>query len=119
MNYQLIYTNLIRRAQTQVYNDYYEIHHIIPTSIGGEDTVENKCRLSVREHLFAHKLLYQIYRDAHPNLIFAIWAFYSDRNPNRKFLRRRRPWVAKWIYRRITTICNQNRIAKNRKKFKS
>ena len=39
----------------------YELHHIIPTSIGGEDTVDNRIALTSREHFIAHLILAKCY----------------------------------------------------------
>lgn len=35
----------------------FHIHHIVPKSMGGEDSKENLVKLSYKEHLFAHLLL--------------------------------------------------------------
>ena len=39
----------------------YELHHIIPTSIGGTDTVDNRIALTSREHFIAHLILAKCY----------------------------------------------------------
>jgi len=39
----------------------YELHHIIPTSIGGTDTVDNRICLTSREHFIAHLILSKCY----------------------------------------------------------
>jgi hypothetical protein len=36
--------------------EYVEAHHIVPTSVGGENIKTNKVWLTSREHLIAHKL---------------------------------------------------------------
>jgi len=36
---------------------YTETHHVHPVSMGGEDTPENRVRLSARQHFVAHRLL--------------------------------------------------------------
>ena len=40
---------------------YYEIHHILPKSIGGSNEKYNLVLLTAREHYLAHYLLYKIY----------------------------------------------------------
>ena len=74
MNYLAIYNTLINRAKVRPKNstDYYEIHHIIPKSMGGDNSRNNLCNLTLKEHFFAHLLLTKIY----PNNIkvhAAIW----------------------------------------------
>lgn len=63
MNYNRIYEELIANAKEQQRSkgsdEYYEIHHIIPTSLGGPDTPDNKVLLTAREHYLAHWLLYK------------------------------------------------------------
>ena len=43
--------------------EYGEVHHIIPRSCGGEDSVHNRIRLKPEEHYRCHELLPQIYAD--------------------------------------------------------
>lgn len=52
------YYNIVQRAQSRVLTDTYtEKHHIIPRSIGGNNSVENLVRLTAREHFICHLLL--------------------------------------------------------------
>lgn len=37
--------------------DHYEVHHIIPRSMGGDNSKDNLVRLSARQHFVVHKLL--------------------------------------------------------------
>lgn len=62
MNYQLIYKSLIesRRINTTP-SDYYEIHHIVPRSLGGTNGKSNLVKLTAREHFIAHLLLAKIH----------------------------------------------------------
>jgi len=45
--------------RTKRIGDGYEIHHIIPKSLGGSDNKENLVLLTAREHYIAHWLLYK------------------------------------------------------------
>lgn len=59
MNYLKIYYQLIENAkQRKNIDGYYEIHHIIPKSEGGDDSPTNLVKLTGREHFIAHKLLW-------------------------------------------------------------
>jgi len=55
--YKKIYINLIEKAKLKEKSEYSEIHHIIPSSIGGTDDIENLISLSLREHYIVHLLL--------------------------------------------------------------
>lgn len=64
MNYKEIYKNFILRCKSQNIPDgiYFEKHHIVPRSHGGTDCPENIVKLTFRQHIFAHKLLWKTYK---------------------------------------------------------
>lgn len=59
--YQTIYHDLVesrKRLQRQkTSNDGLQVHHIIPRSLGGDNSQTNLVPLTLREHRIAHKLL--------------------------------------------------------------
>lgn len=58
--YHKIYYKLIKKRRLNpLYKtiEYCESHHIIPTSLGGDDSIDNIINLTAREHYVAHKLL--------------------------------------------------------------
>jgi hypothetical protein len=61
MNYQRIYENIINNSKNRKLNGYSEKHHIIPKSLGGDDTKNNIAILTAKEHLICHKILVKIY----------------------------------------------------------
>ena len=61
MNYQMVYESLIERRRSQLPSGYSERHHVIPKSLGGDNSRENIVTLTAREHYFCHKLLARIY----------------------------------------------------------
>lgn len=62
MNYQKIYDDFIAdRKSSKEVNGYFEVHHIIPRSLGGSDDSENLVRLTPSDHFFAHLLLAKIH----------------------------------------------------------
>ncbi len=63
MNYQKIYMSIIEKRQKNYPIGYYEIHHIIPKSLGGTDKLENLVKLTAREHFICHLLLTKIYEN--------------------------------------------------------
>ena len=62
MNYQKVYNSLIDKAQKRtICNEYQEIHHILPKSMGGSNKADNLVSLTAREHFIAHVLLAHIH----------------------------------------------------------
>lgn len=88
VNYNRIYASIVLRAQAEYverkagkrFGKYYESHHIIPKSLGGVDTLENRALLTAREHFLCHWLLVKIYpvgSDAHNKMLTAFWRMQS------------------------------------------
>ena len=63
--YLNVYNSIILRAKAHRELDYKEMHHIVPTCVGGTDDSGNIVDLTAREHFLCHWLLTKIYRD-HP-----------------------------------------------------
>lgn len=62
MNYKSLYERLVSHAKTrQCTEEYYEVHHIIPRCMGGDNSKDNLVALTAREHFIAHLLLHKIY----------------------------------------------------------
>lgn len=61
MDYEKIYDRLCssRKNRGVEREGGYEIHHILPKSMGGSDDENNLVKLTYREHYIAHKLLYR------------------------------------------------------------
>ena len=82
MNYQKVYSNLIRKAVGRGYVDgYSELHHIVPKFAGGDNSKQNLVRLTAREHYIAHWLLYKIHRTK--EAFFSWHCMSMDRDGNR------------------------------------
>jgi hypothetical protein len=64
MNYDNIYSKLIANAKNRTIDGYVETHHVIPTSMGGPNTPNNKVKLTAREHFIAHWLLWKIHHSS-------------------------------------------------------
>lgn len=64
MNYEKIYNKLVESRKERILFDgeNYEKHHIIPKSLGGDDSKENVVFLTYKEHFLAHKLLFEFKR---------------------------------------------------------
>jgi hypothetical protein len=65
MNYFKHYIQLVDSRQSRGLNREfgYEIHHIVPRCIGGDDSAENLVKLTYREHYIAHMLLHKSYKE--------------------------------------------------------
>jgi 5-methylcytosine-specific restriction endonuclease McrA len=51
------YYAIITNAQDRISDGYRENHHIIPKSLGGDNSIENLVKLTAREHFICHWLL--------------------------------------------------------------
>jgi CTP-dependent riboflavin kinase len=86
MNYQLIYDKLIQKVKLENRKKlkrsnpdykYYENHHIIPRSMGGNNTAANMIKLTAKEHYVAHHLLWKIYKNQ--SMACAFWNMCNTR----------------------------------------
>jgi hypothetical protein len=60
MNYQRIYDDIIRQAQSRPKPECYtEKHHVVPRSLGGSDEPNNLVVLTARQHFLAHYCLWK------------------------------------------------------------
>lgn len=83
MNYSRIYENLIFSAKNRKKPKCYcEKHHIVPKSMGGDDSKENLAILTAREHFLAHWLLKKIYNNK--EMIYAFHAMTKPVGNNRQ-----------------------------------
>jgi hypothetical protein len=72
--YTTTYFNIINRAKTRNLTGYKERHHIIPRSLGGDDSYENLVDLTGREHYIVHWLLIKMTdQDAKSKMLYAFW----------------------------------------------
>ena len=93
MDYQKIYNSIINKRKDDPASKYgyYEKHHIIPKSLGGNDTKDNLAELTAREHFITHWLLVKIHGNNITNHSKMIYAFNrmcsSSDNQNRYYSR--------------------------------
>lgn len=82
-NYKLKYHNFIdkRRHRPLKAEKGYEIHHIIPRSLGGSNKKDNLVKLSYREHWMAHRFLTKVYTGTKKQKMYlALWYLSNNRN---------------------------------------
>ena len=60
-NDYILYVKNLNRSKKE--NVYYELHHIIPKCLGGDNSSNNLILLTAREHFLAHYLLTKIHPD--------------------------------------------------------
>lgn len=51
------YYDLVHKARNRILMNDYEVHHIIPKSLGGSDAPENLIRVTYYEHFICHRML--------------------------------------------------------------
>jgi len=79
--YLKIYMDIVNRGKSDRSLDYKEIHHIIPSSIGGANSKENLTTLTAKEHYIAHRLLTKITTGADKQkMFFAFWRMSNQGN---------------------------------------
>lgn len=69
------YYDIITNAQKSQQEGYGETHHIIPRSLGGDDSISNLVRLTPREHYLCHALL--VHMVDHPKHLRSMYAAFN------------------------------------------
>jgi hypothetical protein len=92
MNYQKIYQQIVERAQTKCRSksdQYYERHHILPRSLGGNNKKENLVFLTAREHFLCHVLLVKTHRGNRNNykkMLHALMLMKGSNSQQRRYI---------------------------------
>tara|TARA_R110000868_G_scaffold250424_1_gene507003 strand:- start:1972 stop:2838 length:867 start_codon:yes stop_codon:yes gene_type:complete len=84
MNYHVIYKQLIVNAHQRALQGYYELHHITPKCMGGNNSSKNLVKLTAREHFIAHRLLSKIYPNVN-GLHYALWSMSNYHKSDKNF----------------------------------
>lgn len=75
------YFNIINRAKNKTPCDYSEKHHIIPKSLGGDNSKENLVYLTAKEHFICHCLLPKMLTgDDKTKMVYAAWHMANQEN---------------------------------------
>ena len=69
------YYNIVNNAQARLSNTaYIEKHHIVPKSLGGNNSKNNIVALTAREHYICHVLLTKMLEgDKRSKMVYALW----------------------------------------------
>jgi len=79
--YTNCYYQIISRAKTRSLVGYTEKHHIIPKSLGGDNSKENLVNLTAREHFICHRLLTKMTTgESKRKMLHAVWSFTRSSN---------------------------------------
>jgi hypothetical protein len=87
--YTKYYNQLVesRKLLNRTFQTGFEKHHIVPKSLGGNDTKSNLVVFTPREHCLAHMLLAKMYSGTpKAKMIMALNALMKLRNNNRNIL---------------------------------
>lgn len=85
--YSLWYNSIIQNAKLRNNNDgYIERHHIIPRSLGGNNSIDNIVTLTAKEHFICHLLLTKMTEGvARSKMIFAFVAMSRSSNTQERY----------------------------------
>lgn len=88
MDYKFVYNCIISKAKNRTeLSEYYEKHHILPKSLGGNNDETNLVKLTAREHFICHWLLVKMYEKGsveRKKMLFAFWRMKSNPDDNGK-----------------------------------
>jgi 5-methylcytosine-specific restriction endonuclease McrA len=108
--------NRVKLSPTDPNFIYYEEHHILPRSLGGDNSPENLVLLTGREHYLAHFLLYKIYQGtSHEKPMACAFWFMQVKCPNSRLHEAARITLATYASERATTrVRTDKEIAERR-----
>ena len=96
MNYKLLYEKIIERSKNRnCLNGYFETHHILPKSLGGDNDKTNLVNLTAREHFICHWLLVKMFDKGtkeRNKMLYAFWIMKSNSDDNGKRYRNSRAY---------------------------
>lgn len=111
--YKKIYFNIIEKARKENRSKggevYYESHHIIPKSLGGNNKKGNLILLTAKEHFICHKLLCKMVNGgkAKISMNFALAAFTRTSNKSlRKLKAKDYEFIRKTISKQMKDLWN-------------
>jgi len=85
--YTNIYNSIVTQGQSRKKTEgiYYEKHHIIPKSLGGDNSPANLVALTAREHYVCHLLLIRMTSGAaKTKMVYAVWRMMCRNTASRR-----------------------------------
>jgi hypothetical protein len=115
--YSQWYSNLIEKAKSRKLENtiYKESHHIIPKSLGGNNSPSNLVELTLREHYIAHLLLSKMYKgEAARKMYCALWLMLlkEKKRGSRIFEIYRKQYIDNFLRTQIITKETRQKISK-------
>jgi len=84
--YEKWYSQIVERAQNRIFNEYTELHHIVPRSLGGTNNIDNLVKLSAREHFICHWLLTKMFTGtAKSKMINAMYIMRAESSHQKRY----------------------------------
>lgn len=83
IHYSTRYIKFIESRKKRIYEGITETHHILPRSLGGDNSIDNLIKLSPREHFLAHWMLWKAY--SNKEMTFAFWSMRMNKTNTRSF----------------------------------
>lgn len=109
MNYKKIYEDIVTKAKNEQRakngSNVYELHHILPKSLGGSNETDNLVLLTPREHYICHMLLVDIYPES-KQMKYAFWIMSHPSFCN-KYIKERTYKVSARAYERARRIFSE------------
>lgn len=80
IDWNKIYDKLIKTCLDQILveSGYYETHHILPKHMGGTDVESNLVKMTTKQHVMAHYILYRIYKNNENKLAYLMKSGQTD-----------------------------------------
>lgn len=118
--YSQWYSNLIQKAKSRKLENtiYKESHHVIPKSLGGDDSPNNLVELTLREHYVAHLLLSKMYKgEAARKMYYALWIMLlqEKKRGSRIFEMYRQKYINEALKTQVVTEETKQKISKAKK----
>ena len=105
MNYKNIYNQLIEKRRYETPAGYTELHHIVPRSLGGDESPENLVFLTAKEHYIAHLLLAKF--NTCRQTVFAVYMMQCKSNgQDRYYIRNSRMYA--WAKKEFRKYISKN-----------
>jgi len=109
--YTKTYYAIVESATQNPHNGYTEKHHIVPKSLGGDNTKKNLVKLSARQHFVCHRLLTRMTSGKDKSkMVLAVWAFIrSSKNQKRNKINSRTYSVLREAWAKEISVINSGR----------
>lgn len=120
--YKKWYDSIIKNSRNRTLEGYTEKHHVIPKSLGGDNSPENIVKLTAREHFICHLLLTKFVTETFLNkkMLNALGKFVQKNKHQKRVLNSRqydfvRTAISKANKGRVYSLESREKISKSNK----